>query len=359
MLPERLPKRSQTDKPQILVVEDNYLTASALCDMVRDCGFSVAAAVGRIDVGHRFLVENHVDGAIVDINLDGVPSFPLCDELDRRNVPFFFLTAYERSDIPDAFRGKRLLTKPVEEKDFRSALTTLAPHRPLTPGRARGKGWPRGNRLLGGLRPETWEALHRHLHHVSLQHGKVLAAPGERPEHVFFPTSGLVSLNARSADRQIEVALVGNDGVAGVSALLGPHTALYQAVVQIAGEAWQIDTAKLLELLPDCAELNDALMNYVGTLMDEIGQTALAVGHGRIEQRLARWLLMVGERTDTDRIEITHDALAKALGVRRAGITVAMHLLESRGAVKSMRKLVRVLDRETLARLADGFHRPL
>ncbi|HTR84980.1 MAG TPA: helix-turn-helix domain-containing protein [Reyranella sp.] len=345
-------------KPRILVVEDNYFMAKTVCELVRDCGFDVAGAVGRVEAGQRFLEENHVDGAIVDINLDGTPSFPLCDELVRRSVPFFFLTAYERSAIPDAFRNTRLLTKPVEMKDFRSALTSLAPHRPLAPERRDGS-FTRGNRLLQGLGAETWRMLQPHLEKTMLKRSKLLTEPGRVPEHVVFPTGGLISINALSGRRAIEVALVGNEGLVGVTALLGLRPAVNEAVVRLPGEAWQVAAAKLTELLPYSAELNEMLMHYVGSLLRQISQTTLVVGHAPIEQRLARWLLMVAERTDSDRIEITHDALARSLGVRRAGITVAMHLLESRGAVKSMRKLVRVLDREALARLAGDFHSPL
>ena len=107
------PTPGHSPKPRILVVEDNYLTAKAVCDIVRDCGFSVAGAVARLESGLDFLAERDIDGAIVDINLDGTQSFPLCAELNRRKVPFCFLTGYAPSIIPPAFRSAPLLSTNV------------------------------------------------------------------------------------------------------------------------------------------------------------------------------------------------------------------------------------------------------
>src|SRR5215216_1730757 len=87
-------------KPKILVVEDNYLTARAVCDTVEACGYMVAGSVARVESGLDFLAAGDLDGAVVDIDLDGTMSFPLCAELRRRGVPFLFLTDYTRSIIP-------------------------------------------------------------------------------------------------------------------------------------------------------------------------------------------------------------------------------------------------------------------
>jgi CheY-like chemotaxis protein len=104
---------------RILVLEDNYLLADALCDLVRDCGCEVAGAVGHVESALEFVQQRDIDGAVVDINLHGDPSFPVCDELQRRKVPFFFLSGYGSWVLPDAFRGSRLLSKPVNRTDFK------------------------------------------------------------------------------------------------------------------------------------------------------------------------------------------------------------------------------------------------
>src|SRR5262245_10446053 len=95
-------------KPNILVVEDNYLIAEAVGDLLRECGCDVAGSVGQVERGMQFLAERTVDGAVVDINLNGARSFPICAELQRRNVPFFFLTGLSSSMVlPPAFRAAR------------------------------------------------------------------------------------------------------------------------------------------------------------------------------------------------------------------------------------------------------------
>src|SRR5436190_24133023 len=136
-----------TRRPEILVVEDNFLTATEICDTVRDHGFA-ASAVGRLNHGLEFLAERHVDGAIVDIRLADTYSYPLCAELERRRVPYCFLTGYDRSIIPFDFRHTPVLSKPYDAAQLKSALDTLLrrpppvvePPRPI-----------RGNRLLDQL----------------------------------------------------------------------------------------------------------------------------------------------------------------------------------------------------------------
>src|SRR5215831_11047895 len=112
-------------RPEILIVEDNYLTASEVGDIVRDCGYGVAGTVARITRGLDLLDERPIDGAIVDINLDGTYSFPLCAELDRRKVPYCFLTGYPSSIIPPDFRAAPLLTKPADRQQIGAALSQL------------------------------------------------------------------------------------------------------------------------------------------------------------------------------------------------------------------------------------------
>lgn len=354
-----LPTTTSLKKPQILVVEDNYFMAKTVCELVRDCGYDVAGAVGRVDAGKQFLEDNEIDGAIVDINLDGMPSFAICDELTRRKVPFFFLTAYERSIIPDAFRNATLLTKPVEMADFRSALTGLAPYLPVIAERPAVPTGDRRNLLLDRLTPECWATLKNHLTQVPMKGGAVLEEAGRLPEHVYFPVDGLLSVQARSSSRTIEVAMVGREGMTGLAAVLGADAPAHRTVVQFPGDAWKLETALLPRLLKECDGLQEVLLGYAHELIGQISETAFVVGHARIEQRLARWLLMVGERTGADRIEVTHSTLAQALGVRRAGITVALHLLESKNLIKSVRRLVRVIDWEGLKGFAGEFHQPL
>jgi CRP-like cAMP-binding protein len=341
-------------KPKILVVEDNSLVADALCDLVRDCGCDVAGAVGYVQHGVQFLSDRTIDGAVVDINLHGTPSFPICDELQRLNVPFFFLSGHAvQASVPLQFRTAKFLTKPVDVSLFRSALAEirLTPANDRTPGR-----W--GNALLDTLSDHDVQVLEAKLERVALGQGQCLEAALRPVSHVHFITSGLVSLMARCPrGRRIELGLVGAEGATGIAALLDSKgTALADAVVQVGGGAWRIATHDLRASLRLHRSLQDHMLGHVHSLMAQIAETTLATGHSKIEHRLARWLLMASDRCGTNKLPITHEQLSQSLAVRRSGITVALHMLESRRLIRSQRKLVVILDRTGLMQEVEGLH---
>jgi CRP-like cAMP-binding protein/CheY-like chemotaxis protein len=354
-------------RPEILIVEDNFLTASEVSDMVRDCGFRVAGTAARLKRGLDLLAEKPIDGAIIDINLDGTYSFPLAAELDRRHVPYCFLTGYPASIIPPDFHGTPLLTKPADREQIRSALSGMlrqrAPVVPTPPAEPRPQPQPqpqpapgRGNTLLQSLDAPAWAALGSCLEPAVLAAGEVLQESGKQPEHIVFPTSGAVSLEAGSGKERLQVALVGREGMVGTSLLLGgaaPNT----AVVQFAGAAWRAPAEALAARLAESPELHRQLLRGVNGFVSHLSLTALANSRGTIEQRLARWLLTAAERLDGNGLAITHEMLSQVLGVRRAGVTVALHMLESKQALRSERRRIRILDRDKLGAIA-GPYRP-
>ncbi|MBN9085693.1 MAG: helix-turn-helix domain-containing protein [Reyranella sp.] len=336
---------SQAAKPRILVVEGNYLIAKTVCDILQDCGFAIAGAVGRVESGLELLAKRDIDGAIVDISLNGCQSFPLCAELTRRKVPFCFLMENgSGAAIPPAFRGTPLVTKPVEASQVKSALTALVQPGPV-----------RGNLLLQRLGDEDWAFFESCLERVPLHAGDVLETMAEPARYVVFPVSGVISLAAQVADRRIEVGLVGREGLVGAMALLDGDIAAGEASVLFPGEAWRVPAPALASLLEN-RRLRAHLLHYVHALMSQISANALATGRATIEQRLARWLLMAADRLEVNEVAVTHEALAQALGVRRAGVTVAMHALEGRQALRSERRRVRLLDRPQLEAAAGGFY---
>ena len=342
----------ETRKPEILVVEDNFLTASEICDAVRDCGFSVAGAVGRLKRSLEFLAERHVDGAIVDINLDDTNSYPLCVELERRKVPYCFLTGYDRSIIPSDFRHTPVLSKPCDATQLKSALDTLLRRPPpaAEPPRA-----ARGNRLLDGLASADRAAIDPCLKPVRLSAGQVLELNGTPQAQIFFPETAVISLEVDSNGRRIQAALVGREGVVGAAALVGARVG-NRAVVQIEGNAWSASVDDIARQLAANPGLRNRLEEAVNGLVMQLSRTLLATGHATIEQRVARFLLMATERINATDVPITHGMLADTLGVRRAGVTVALHVLEGKQAVRSERKRVRVLDRAALSEAAGGFY---
>ena len=342
-------------RPEILIVEDNFLTATELSDMVRDCGFGVAGTVARVNRGLELLDQRPVDGAIIDINLDGTQSFPLCAELERRHVPYCFLTGYPSSIIPADFSRSPLLTKPADRNQIRVALTNLLKERADRPLRSP-PVLERGNALLQGLGEACWSTLEPHLERASLAVGEVLEEKGHRPTHLHFPITAAVSLEAGTGKEHMQVALVGNEGMVGTSLLLD-GVAANRAVVQFDGATWRVPADRLAACLEHDRVLHRLLLRGVNAFIGRVSSTALANGQGTIEQRLARWLLTAAERLDTDLLAITHETLSQVLGVRRAGVTVALHLLEGKHALRSERRRVRILDREALT-AAAGPYRP-
>lgn len=344
-------------QPEILIVEDNFLTASEISDIVRDCGYRVAGTAARINRGLELLDQRPVDGAIIDLNLEGTYSFPLCVELERRRVPYCFLTGYPTSIIPPDFRDSPLLSKPADRDQIRSALFTLLKDRAERPDDRAAHPQPatdRGNGLLQELDDAAWETLEPHLEQTTLTAGQVLEEKGRRPSYLHFPTGAAVSLEAGVGKQHMQVALVGREGMVGTSLLLD-GTAANRAVVQFDGPTWRVPADELAACLDRNRDLHRQLLRGVNAFIDRISTTALANGQGTIEQRLARWLLIAAERLDTDLLSITHDMLSQVLGVRRAGVTVALHVLEGKRALRSERRRIRILDRDQLVAAAGPF----
>jgi CRP-like cAMP-binding protein len=330
--------------------------ADELCDAIRECGCEVVGPIGHVTGALRLLQECEVDGAVVDIDLHGSSSFSVCDELQRRKVPFFFVSASDRSVIPPAFSTRRLLSKPIDLCDFREAMAELT----RASAHSRNKRGRLGNVVLEMFGQAGLQALGPKLKYMALRRGQILHSAGQRVNHVHFPTSGLVSLLAQGARRRrIEVALVGREGMAGIAVLLDNSlVSRTDAIVQLPGAAWRIPASDLVHTMRDHRELRDALLRYVHTLLDQISQTVIATGHAKLEQRVARWLLMASNRCGTNQVAVTHEHLSQRLALRRSGITVALHVLEGERIIRSQRRLIEILDHDGLVRAAGGFFDP-
>ena len=335
-------------KPRVLIVEDSYLTAAAVGDMVRDCGCDVAATVGRVESGIEFLRNHTVDAAVVDVDLHGESSLPICHQLNSRNIPFFFLTGYdERHAVPAEFKGRKLVSKPVDDRELGTALWGIAPadRTPLA-------GY--SNLVLGRLSVNEWSLIRPLLERVVLKAGESLETPGQVIRHIYFPMTGLLSVRACSAQgKRIEVGLVGGEGMTGTAALLDAgENAKTETVVLSPSVAWRIAVPALAELLRQNRGLHAHLLQAAHAFMNQMTRNMLSTGCGTIEQRLARQLLMISFRIGAKALALTHDELAKSLAVRRSGVTVALHMLEARNVIRVRRNLVEILDTGALVREA-------
>ncbi|HEY4201039.1 MAG TPA: Crp/Fnr family transcriptional regulator [Devosiaceae bacterium] len=211
------------------------------------------------------------------------------------------------------------------------------------------------NKLLNLLAPSDLALIEKHLHVVSLLHGEEVEAPDKVIDQVYFPISGLLSIvTTLTRERDIEVGVVGRDGMTGVAILQDDDRSPFSTFVQIKGSALQIEAALLRTALLQSPTLATRFHRYARAQTIQIASTALANGRSKLEDRLARWLLMVQDRIDSDRIDLTHEFLAVMLGVRRPGVTVALHILEGKGLIRSNRGEIVIRDRDGLIELADG-----
>lgn len=212
-----------------------------------------------------------------------------------------------------------------------------------------------GNRLLRALTAADRELLIPFLEGVSIGRGTILETGGRQADYAYFLQSGLAVVVARSPHRRIGVGVVGNDGMTGLGLVLDADRAVNETVVQSAGTALRMERDRLRTAMERSANLRRLLLRYAYVFMVQTGNTSLANGHASMEQRLARWILMSCDRCKGD-LDVTHKFISLMVGVRRAGITVAMHSLEGRGLVRSTRANVHIADRAGLITLASDYY---
>jgi CRP-like cAMP-binding protein len=211
--------------------------------------------------------------------------------------------------------------------------------------------------LLAALPDADWRRIAPRLQLVELKHRQPLEAANLPTEHVFFPTRGIVSIVAKSPDgHQIEAGVIGREGMTGLAIVMSNHRSPNDAFVQVAGEAQCMSADDLRESLRESEPLRRLAQNFVHIFMIQVVQTALANGRAKIEERLARWLLMAQDRLDDGNLQLTHEFIALMLGVRRPGVTDAINDLEGKGLIRSARGRVRIVDRKGLEAAAGGIY---
>jgi cAMP-binding proteins - catabolite gene activator and regulatory subunit of cAMP-dependent protein kinases len=205
------------------------------------------------------------------------------------------------------------------------------------------------NRLLSALTPEDFGLLSPHLEAVDLPFKQVLIAPDEPITHVHFPDSGLGSMLALfEGGGSLEVGMIGQDGMVGVPVILGAETVTQECLMQVPGTGWRMAAAALRKATSQSPSLHAALLRYVMAFLAQVSQTAACNGAHRIDERLARWLLMAHDRCHDDRIPLTQEFLSTMLGVRRAGVTVAASTLQRAGIINYVSGDITVLNRPAL-----------
>lgn len=208
---------------------------------------------------------------------------------------------------------------------------------------------PSGNRLLAALPAEDFERIRPHLHLVKLTPGEVLYESGGQLRYFYFPVSGVVSMLHIMKDGSTgEIAILGNDGVVGISLLLGGATTPNRKVVQIPGRAYRIAEDVLLDEFHRGGALHNILLRYVQGFITQMSQTAVCNRHHKVEEQLCRWLLMSLDRIPEKEVHMTQELISNMLGVRRSGVTEAAKHLADEGLIENKRGLIRVTDRARL-----------
>lgn len=211
------------------------------------------------------------------------------------------------------------------------------------------------NLLLAHLSPDDLVSLQPHLEPVQLPLRRQLESRNKPIQYVYFIESGFASVVANGrGDRSVEVGLVGREGMTGIPVLMGTDRSPHDTYMQLAGSGHRMSAASLRTKLAASATLRHVLLNWAHVFMIQTGQTALANGRGKLEERLARWLLMAHDRTEGETMRLTHEFLAVMLGVRRPGVTVALSLLAAQGLVRVNRGAISIVDRAGLEELTKG-----
>ncbi len=181
--------------------------------------------------------------------------------------------------------------------------------------------------------------------------------PNEQVEYVFFPHVGIVSVVAEQANgTQVEVGIIGCEGMTGISTVLGAERAANRTFVQAAGEGQRIATRRLQEAISERRPLHAVLLKYVQAFLSQATHTAVANARAKLPERLARWLLMAQDRVPGDRLNLTHEFLSLMLSVRRAGVTETLQELQKNKLIDYIRGEIIVLNRKGLEKLAGNFY---
>jgi CRP-like cAMP-binding protein len=217
---------------------------------------------------------------------------------------------------------------------------------PAMANSSRDPSYPTGNRLLDHLDPEAFARITPHLEPASLALGQVMHQPGGPMRHLYFPTTAIVSLLYVMEDgASAEIAVVGNDGVLGISIFMGGETAPNWAVVQSAGDSLRLPTAILMREFALGGETQHLLLRYTQALITQMAQTAVCNRHHSVDQQLCRWLLLSLDLLPSNELVMTHELMANMLGVRREGVSEAAGKLQAAGLIQYSRGHIRVLDR--------------
>jgi CRP-like cAMP-binding protein len=211
------------------------------------------------------------------------------------------------------------------------------------------------NKLLSALPEDVRDDFIRGLTKVDLPRRTQLETRKKKIEHVYFLEDGIVSVVATN-DMQVEVGIIGYEGVTGISIVHMSERATYSAYMQVAGSGWRASASALRDLMERSAQSRRLFLAFAQSFLIQTAETAVANARASVEERLARWLLMAQDRVRSDDIPLTHEFLALMMAARRPGVTEAVHELERQGLVVGQRGRLIVSDRTGLIERAGNYY---
>jgi CRP-like cAMP-binding protein len=211
------------------------------------------------------------------------------------------------------------------------------------------------NALLGSLSASDFALLRPGLSPIDLPVRRQLENRNRRIEHVYFLARGLASMVVSGgANHSIEVAMVGKEGMTGLSLMLESDISQHEVFIQSAGDGWRIRAADLRAAMEKSSSLHRSFLRFAHVLVGQMSYTGLSNGRYRLDERLARWLLMAHDRAEDDTVILTHEFLSAMLGVRRPGVTNALNALEKRGVIAARRGAITITNRAALEDTSNG-----
>lgn len=209
------------------------------------------------------------------------------------------------------------------------------------------------NRILAALPSAEFALIAEHMTRVELALGELLHRAGDKITSVFFVESGFISALSMLSDGQpLEIGLIGSEGVAGVSVILGATNSYSETMCQTGGAAYRMSATALKDVAARAPHLHDLLLRYTHVFHVQVAQTAACNAHHELGQRLARWLLAAHDRSNVAELSLTQDLIAVMLGVRRSTVSIAAGTLQKAGVIRYHHGKITIVDRVGLENAA-------
>ncbi|MEA2903406.1 MAG: hypothetical protein QOI12_793 [Alphaproteobacteria bacterium] len=215
----------------------------------------------------------------------------------------------------------------------------------------------KSNRLLHSLSPGDLALLQPNLEPISLPLRRDMEKPNKRIDDVYFMAAGIASVVAVQPNAtRIEIGIIGCEGMSGSAIVLGNDRSPHETYIQLAGDGHRLSANQLRAAINESRSLHTSLLKHVQAFMVQTAHTAIANARARLDERLARWLLMAHDRVTGNKLALTHEFLSLMLGVRRAGVTEAVQSLQAQNLIEARRGEITVLDRKGIEKIAGSFY---